>query len=73
MTNREYIQSLSDEEFAKYLDIHDTREGGLGYDKPHICDYKHEGKKRCDAMNGDCRACMLDFLRAEHIEEKKEK
>lgn len=69
MTNREYIQSLPDEEFAKYLDIHDTREGGLGYDKPHICDYKHEGKKRCEAMNNSCLACMLDFLRAEHIEE----
>ena len=59
MTNREYIQSLPDEEFAKYLDIYD------------ICDYKHEFQKRCDAMNGDCRACMLDFLRAEHIEEEK--
>lgn len=69
MTNREYIQSLPDEEFAKYLDIHDTREGGLGYDKPHICDYKHEGKKRCEDMKDDCRACMVDFLRAEHIEE----
>lgn len=72
MTNREYIQSLSDEEFAKYLDIHDAREGGLGYDKPHICDYKHEGKKRCKEMNDDCRACMVDFLRAEYVEEKEE-
>lgn len=71
MTNREYIQSLSDEEFAKYLDIYDTRECGLGHDKPHICDYKHEFRKRCEAMKDNCRACMLDFLRAEHIEEEK--
>lgn len=69
MTNREYIQSLSDEEFAKYLNRNDTRNGGLGYDKPHICDYKHEGQKRCKEMNDDCHACMVDFLRAEHIEE----
>ena len=65
MTNREYIQSLPDEEFAKYLDIHDTREGGLGYDKPHICDYKHEGEKRCDAMNNSCRVwinCLTSFI-----------
>lgn len=71
MTNREYIQSLPDEEFAKYLSRYDRRNGGSGYDKLHICDYKHEGVKRCEAMNSDCRACMLDFLRAEHIEEMK--
>lgn len=66
MTYREYIQSLPDEEFARYINIEDTRNGGIGDDKPHICDYKHEFNKRCEEMNYNCRACMLDFLRAEY-------
>ena len=69
MTNREYIQSLSDEEFAKYLNIYSHEEGFVFHS--HICDYKHEGRKRCAEMNNDCHACMVDFLRAEHIGEEK--
>lgn len=73
MTNREYIQSLPDEEFAKYINRHDLRESGDWMNKPCICDYKHEFQKRCSAMKCDCCACMLDFLQAERIEEKEEK
>lgn len=69
MTNREYIQSLSDEEFAKHMNIYAPDAGFVTHH--HICDYKHEGKKRCEDMKDDCHACMLDFLRAEHIEEVK--
>lgn len=68
MTNREYIQSLPDEEFEKYIDKRDLRESEDWARKPCICDYRREFRKRCDAMNNDCRACMLDFLRAEHID-----
>lgn len=68
MTNREYIQSLSDEEFAKYIDKRDLRGSEDWTRKPCVCDYRREFRKRCDAMNDDCRACMLDFLRAEHID-----
>ena len=68
MTNREYIQSLPDEEFEKYIDKRDLRESEDWARKPCVCDYKREFRKRCDAMNNDCRACMLDFLRAEHID-----
>lgn len=68
MTNREYIQSLPDEEFEKYIDKRDLRESEDWARKPCVCDYKREFRKRCDEMNNDCRACMLDFLRAEHID-----
>lgn len=70
MTNREWLNSLPDEEFAKFLDIHDLRFIIPGFGPPHICDYKHEGKKRCKEMNDNCHACMVDFLRAEYIENK---
>lgn len=67
MTNREYIQSLPDEEFAKYMNIYGPDARFVTHN--HICDYKHEFQKRCKEMNDDCHACMVDFLRAEHIEE----
>lgn len=62
MTNRDWLQSLSDDEFAKYIKVGDGRF--------HICDYKHELQNRCEEMGDDCHACMVDFLRAEHIEEE---
>lgn len=68
MTNREYIQSLPDEEFGKYIDRRDLREPEDWKQKPCVCDYRREFRKRCEEMNNDCRACMLDFLRAEHID-----
>ena len=71
MTNREWLNSLPDEEFAKFLNINDLRFIIPGLGTPHICDYKHEFQKRCAEMNDDCHACMLDFLGAEHIEEEK--
>lgn len=67
MTYREYIQSLPDEEFAKYISKRDYRENGSAFNKPCVCDYKHEYTKRCEDMNYRCDQCMLDFLRSEVV------
>lgn len=59
MTVREYINSLSDEEFAKkYL----RRRGYDICDEYCYCDTKKEGEARCAAMEDNCLKCKVDWL-----------
>ena len=59
MTNREYLNSLGDEEFVKYL------RKNTPMTEFCMSDLKHERTKRCDKMGNDCIACRLDWLKAE--------
>ena len=54
MTNREWLNSLSDKEFVKYLRKNTPMTGFC------TSDPKHELTKRCNQMGNDCRACRLD-------------
>lgn len=58
MTGRQYLNSLSDEEFVNYL----------AKQKDGICisDTNKEYTERCIKMNDDCRKCMLDFLKSNY-------
>lgn len=59
MTVREYINSLSNEEFAKkYLRRRDCELS----DSRCYCDTKNEGSSRCEAMEDNCLKCKVDWL-----------
>lgn len=60
MTGREWLNSLSDEEFVDYL----------AKERNGICisDTNKEYTERCIKMNDDCRKCMLEFLKSNYPE-----
>lgn len=60
MTGRQYLNSLSDEEFVNYL----------AKQKDGICisDTNKEYTKRCEKMDNDCRECRLKFLKSNYPE-----
>lgn len=59
MTGREWLNSLSDEEFVNYI----------AKQKDGICisDTNKEYTKRYKKMNDDCRKCVLEFLKSQYI------
>lgn len=59
MTNREYLNSLSDEEFAKLMP---------NYDCPPDC-CEQDSTVDCFAQDS-CKACWVRWLRLEHEEQK---
>lgn len=61
MTNREYLNSLSDEEFA-----HDVLSG-------YVCCYCVHDRRQCKAHNGvlhDCDKGIEKWLKREHKDEE---
>jgi hypothetical protein len=58
MTNREWLNNLSDEEYDK--------EVGLNYSKCKWCAYWREGK--CNAGNCTCMRGRVMWLKMEHKE-----
>lgn len=58
MTGREWLNSLSDEEFINYL----------VKQKDGICisDTRKEYRKRCKKMGDNCRKCILEFLKSNY-------
>lgn len=61
MTNREWLNSLSNEEFAKLLPS--TFIVGFGNDC--FANQQREANK-CDRMGGDCVKCKVEFLQSEY-------
>ena len=60
MTNRQWIESLSDEELAKLVNRYPCQQDGMDCGFISAVVVKHE--------YDDCDECLLAWLRAEHWE-----
>lgn len=63
MTNREWINSMSNEELAKLLP-------NTGFGEACFSDSRREYHKRCERYNYNCIACKVEFLQEEKKEEQ---
>lgn len=70
ITNRQYLDSLTDEEFAKQAlkdKVYDKDKYAFKGDHSRcISDENREYKKRCEKFNGDCVACRVAWLQEEY-------